>query len=122
MYGLSSRQRGLSFSNLIMGVFALIFVALLGLKLVPAYLHSAQISQIFRDIAADPAMRTASIPEIEMSYSKRANINDIRDMKAEDISIVREEDGTLSLGAEYEVRIKLVGNITLLLEFKPSSS
>jgi hypothetical protein len=95
---------------------------LLGLKLIPAYLHSAQISQIFREIAADPAMRTASIPEVEMSYRKRANINDIQDLKVEDIAIEREEGGTLSLSAEYEVRIKLVGNITLLLEFKPSSS
>lgn len=122
MYGLSSRQRGLSFSGFIAGAFVLILVVLLGLKLVPAYLHSAQISQIFREIVADPAMRTASIPEIEMSYRKRANINDIQDLKAEDIAIVRDEGGSLSLSAEYEMRIKLVGNITLLLEFKPSSS
>ncbi|MBU0689834.1 MAG: DUF4845 domain-containing protein [Gammaproteobacteria bacterium] len=122
MYGLSSQQRGLSFVDFIMGAIALIFIVLLGMKLVPAYLHSAQISQIFREIAADPAMRTASIPEIEMSYRKRANINYIDDLKAEDIAIVREEGGTLSLSAEYEMRIKLVGNITLLLEFKPSSS
>ncbi len=122
MYGLSSRQRGLSFFDFIMGAIALIFVVLLGLKLVPPYLHSAQISQIFREIADDPAMRTASIPEIEMSYRKRANINYIDDLKAEDIAIVREKDGALSLSAEYELRVKLVGNITLLLEFKPSSS
>lgn len=122
MYGLSKRQRGLSFFDFIMGAIALIFVVLLGMKLVPAYLHSAQISQIFREIATDPAMQTASIPEIETSYRKRANINYIDDLHAEDIAIIREQDGTLFLSAEYEKRIKLVGNITLLLEFKPSSS
>lgn len=122
MYGLSSRQRGLSFIDFIMGAIALVFLALLGMKLVPAYLHSAQISQIFREIAADPAMRTASIPEIETSYRKRAQINNIDDLKVDDVVIEREEDGNLSLSTEYEVRIKLVGNITLLLEFKPSSS
>ncbi|OHC82185.1 MAG: DUF4845 domain-containing protein [Sideroxydans sp. RIFOXYB12_FULL_59_6] len=122
MYGLSNRQRGLSFSGFIVGAFAVIFVALIGLKLLPAYLHSAQISQIFREIAADPAMRMASIPEVETSYRKRAQINDINDLQVEDIAIDREENGELSLSAEYEVRIKLVGNITLLLEFNPSSS
>ncbi|MDD2928545.1 MAG: DUF4845 domain-containing protein [Sideroxydans sp.] len=122
MYGLSNRQRGLSFQGFIMGAFAVIFIALAGLKLIPAYLHSAQISQIFREIVADPAMRTASLPEVEMAYRKRAIINDITDLKVEDIAILRNEDGTLSLSAEYELRIKLVGNITLLLEFKPSSS
>jgi len=122
MNGLSSRQRGLSFVDFIMVAIALVFVVLLGLKLVPAYLHSAQISQIFREIVADPALRTASVAEVEMSYRKRAGINDITDLKAEDVTIVRDEAGTLSLSAEYEMRIKLVGNITLLLEFKPSSS
>jgi hypothetical protein len=122
MYGLSNRQRGLSFVDFIMVAIGLIFVVLLGLKLVPAYLHSAQISQIFREIVADPAMRTASIPEVEMSYRKRASINDITDMKIEDVTITRDEAGALSLSAEYELRIKLVGNATLLLEFKPSSS
>lgn len=122
MYGLSNRQRGLSFFGFIAGAFALVLVALFTLKLIPAYLHSAQISQIFREIAADPMMRMASVPEIETSYRKRAQINDITDLKAEDVAIVREEDGTPSLSAAYEVRIKLVGNITLLLEFNPSSS
>ncbi len=122
MHGLSNRQRGLSFSGFIAGAFVVVFVAMLGLKLIPVYLHSAQIGQIFREISADPAMRTASIPEIEMSYRKRAQINDINDLRVEDVAIVREEDGSLSLSAEYEVRIKLVGNITLLLEFKPASS
>lgn len=122
MYGLKNRQHGLGFGNFIMTAFALIFVVLLGLKLVPAYLHSAQISQIFREIVADPALRTASVQEVEMAYRKRAGINDIKDLKAEDVAIVRDEGGTLSLSAEYEMRIKLVGNITLLLEFKPSSS
>jgi len=122
MHGSRNKQAGLSFTGFIMGAFVLILVALLGMKLVPAYLHSAQISQIFREIVADPALRNASVPEIEMSYRKRATINDINDLKVEDITIERDEGGTLSLHAEYEVRIPLFGNVTLLLAFKPSSS
>ena len=122
MHGSRNKQAGLSFSGFIMGAFVLILVALLGMKTVPAYLHSAQISQIFREIVADPALRSATEPEIEMAYRKRAGVNDITDLKAEDVTIERDEGGTLSLSAEYEVRIPLVGNVTLLLEFKPSSS
>lgn len=122
MQGLRNKQAGLSFSGFIAGAFVLILVALLGMKMVPAYLHSAQISQIFREIVADPALRGATVPEIEMAYRKRASINDINDLKVEDVTIERDEGGTLSLSAEYEVRIPLVGNVTLLLAFKPSSS
>lgn len=121
MRGWKNRQTGLGFSNLIMGAFVLIIVALLGLKIIPTYIHSGQISQIFREIAADPAMRDAPIGAVEMSYRNRANINYITDLKVEDIEIVR-EGGVLKLSASYEVRIPLVGNVSLVLAFNPSSS
>jgi hypothetical protein len=92
------------------------------MKLVPAYIHSAQIAQIFRTVAGDPAMRGASIKDIKTSYSKRADINYINDLKEDDIDITKEEDGRLSISASYSVKIPLAGNITLVLDFNPSSS
>lgn len=116
-----NRQTGMSLSQLLVGAFVLIIVAMLGLKTVPAYIHSAQISQIFREIVADPAMQNAPISAVEMSYRKRANINYIEDLKVEDIDIER-DGGALYLSAHYEVRIPLVGNVSLVLAFNPSSS
>ena len=121
MKALACRQRGVSFVGMIMIAAGVIFVAILGMKLVPAYMHSAQIAQIFKTIAHDPAMQGASIKEIKESYSKRANINYITDITAEDIDISK-GDGQLNLSASYSVKIPLAGNITLLLEFNPSSS
>lgn len=121
MQGWKNRQTGLGFSNFIAGAFVLVIVAMLGLKMVPAYIHSGQISQIFREIVADPAMQNVPVSAVEMSYRKRANINYIEDLKVEDIEIVR-EGGVLSLSASYEVRIPLVGNVSLVLAFNPSSS
>ena len=115
------RQRGISFPGMIMVAAALIFVAITGMKLVPAYIHNAQIAQIFKTVANDPEMQNATIREIKESYSKRANIEYITDITAEDIEISK-EDGGLTLSADYSVKIPLVGNITLLLEFNPSSS
>lgn len=121
MRAMAHRQRGVSFTGFIVIAVGLVFVAITGMKLVPAYVHSAQISQIFREIASDPAMRTASVKEIEMSYQKRASINDINDLQSQDILIEKEEGG-LRLSANYSIKIPLVGNVTLLLEFNPSSS
>ncbi len=121
MKSLKYKQRGMSLSGLIMLAVALIIVAILGMKLIPAYIHSAQISQIFREIVADPAMRGAPVNEIEASYRKRAMIDEIHDLKTEDITI-EQEGGSLSLSANYSVKIPLAGNVTLLLEFNPSSS
>lgn len=116
----ANRQRGIGFVGFIMIAAGIILVAVLGMKVVPPYIHSAQISQIFREIAADPVMKNATIKEIKDSYSKRANINYITDITAEDIEIAKGE-GQLGLSASYSVRIPLVANITLLLEFNPSS-
>jgi Domain of unknown function (DUF4845) len=122
MKTLASRQRGMSFIGLILSATGLILVAILGMKLVPAYIHSAQVAQIFKTIASDPGMRGASIKDIKASYSKRADINYITDIKEDDLDITKEEDGRLTISASYSLKIPIVGNITLLLDFNPSSS
>lgn len=116
-----TQQTGMSLGQLLVGAFVVIVVAMLGIKMVPAYIHSAQISQIFREIASDPAMREASDKEVEMSYRKRASVNYIEELDVEDIIIERDKGG-LHLSAHYEVRIPLVGNVSLVLTFNPSSS
>lgn len=121
MKALKNRQRGFSFSGFIMIAFLLVFVALLGMKLIPAYVHNAQIASIFKAIATDSAMQGASIKDIKEAYNKRASINTITDLSAEDIDISK-NGGSLTLSATYSVKIPLVGNITLLLDFNPSSS
>jgi hypothetical protein len=121
MKAAACRQRGIGFVGMVMIAAGLIFVTILGMKLVPAYMHSMQIAQIFKTIARDPAMQGATISEIKDSYSKRANIGYITDITAEDIEISK-GDGQLRLSVSYSVKIPVAGNITLLLEFNPSSS
>ena len=121
MKATSVKQKGVTFTGFILIAAGLIFVAIVGMKTVPAYIHSAQIAQIFRTMAADPAMRDASIKDIKDSYSKRANIDYISDITAEDIDISK-VNGQLVLSASYSVKIPIAGNATLLLEFNPSSS
>lgn len=116
-----NKQRGVSLTGLLMGSVVVILVALLSLKLVPAYVHNSQIAQIFQAMAADPALAGASIRDIKDSYFKRAMVNDIKDITAEDIEI-ENDNGVLSLSASYSVKIPLFGNITLVLDFNPSSS
>lgn len=120
MRAMAEKQRGMGAIGFIMVAAGIIFVAILGMKVVPPYIHSAQIAQIFKAISNDPAMQGASIKDIKESYNKRANINYITDITAEDIEVAK-GDGRLSLSTSYSVKIPLVANITLLLEFNPSS-
>ncbi len=120
MKALAYKQRGVGFIGFIGIAVGIILVAILGIKMVPPYIHNAQIAQIFRTIVGDPAMKGATIREIKESYTKRAEINYITDITADDVEVSK-EDGTLSLSAKYSVKIPIAGNVSVVLDFNPSS-
>ena len=114
-------QRGLSFSGFIFGAVVLILVSMTGLKLIPAYMQDAEIKKLFVAIANDPGMQKASPRDIRTSFGKRASIDSITAVKAEDIEITA-NDGRLVLSASYAVKVPLGGNVSLYMEFNPSSA
>jgi hypothetical protein len=115
-----SQQRGLTLSGFIFGAFVFVIVGITLMKLIPAYIQDAQINSIFRDIAHDPDMQKATPHDIQKSFERRASIDDITAIKSEDIDIAT-DGNTPVLSANYFVKSHLVGNISLYLEFNPSS-
>lgn len=114
------QQRGLSFGGFIVGAFLLVLASITGLKLIPAYMENAQINNVFNTISHDPDMQKASPREIRNSFDKRAVIDSITVIKADEIEIAS-DGGNLMLSASYNVKVPLLANISLLLEFNPSS-
>lgn len=90
------------------------------MKIIPVYIQDAEIKSILSSIVNDPDMQGAPSKSMRESFSKRAMMNNINIVTANDIEIVKDERG-LSLSVSYEVKIPLTGNATLLLEFNPSS-
>jgi len=121
MKALAYKQRGIGFFGFIMIAAALIFVTVSGMKIIPPYIHNAQIAQIFQTIASDPAMQTGTVKDIRESYSKRAMMNYITDITADDIEVSK-DSGVLTLSATYQVKIPVAGNVSLVIDFNPSSS
>ncbi len=117
---LANRQRGVSLSGLLIWSVLLILAAISGMKVIPAYVQDAEIKNILSTIANDSEMQGAQSKDIRESFSKRAMMNNINVVTANDIEIVKDARG-LSLNISYQVKIPLVGNASLLLEFNPSS-
>ena len=115
-----NRQRGVSLSGLLVWSVILIIAAIGGMKVIPAYVQDAEIKSILSTIVNDPEMQGAQSKDIRESFSKRAMMNNINVVTANDIEIVKDARG-LSLSIRYQVKIPLVGNASLLLEFNPSS-
>lgn len=115
-----SKQRGLTFSGFLFGAVILILVSITALKLIPAYMQDATIKNTFVAIVNDPEMQNATLQDIRMAFSKRASVDDIKAISAEDIEIAKDGE-RLALSASYSLKVPLVGNISLFLDFNPSS-
>jgi hypothetical protein len=115
------QQRGITFSGFIIGAVLLVFLAITGLKLVPAYMQAEEIKNIFVTIAHDPDMQKATPHDIQASFDRRASIDAITAIKASDIDI-SSNGGMPVLSANYSVKVPLGGNVSFLLEFNPSSA
>ena len=115
------RQLGLSMSGFIVTAIVLIFAAVLAMKVIPAYMQDGEIKKVFDAVAQDPDLKNATIRDIQIAYSKRASVQDITAIKLDDVEIDK-NDGRITLSASYQVKIPLVANMSLLLDFNPSSS
>ena len=116
-----AKQRGISFGGFIFGLVLLVAASIFGLKLIPAYMQDAQIKNVFRAIVQDPEMQKATLLEIRSSFNRRASIDNIKAIKAEDIAISSDQ-GRLVLSASYFVKIPVGGNVSLYLDFSPTSA
>ena len=121
MKTMASRQRGVSLGGLLIWVVVLIFVGISAMKIIPAYIQDAEIKGILQTIVRDPEMQSAAAGTIRSSFSKRAMMNNIKLVTAEDINVEKDSSGLL-LSVSYAVKVPLAGNVSLLLEFNPSSA
>lgn len=121
MNTMTHKQRGFSFSGFLVVAVLLVLLAIGGMKLIPAYMQNAEIKSIMDSIAHDPEMQGAPVKSIRESFSKRAMMNNISTVSAEDIEIGK-DGNTLTLSVSYQVKIPVGGNASLLLDFNPSSA
>jgi len=115
------KQRGVTFGGMVFGAFLLILVSIFLLKVIPVYMQDEQIKNIFNAIAQNPDLQRATPTEIRNSFEKRASIDGVKTIRGEDIDI-SSDNGRLILSANYSVKIPLSGNVSLLMEFNPTSA
>ncbi len=117
----AARQRGLTFANFITMAVLFVVLAIFGMKIVPAFVENRTIGHILDTVAHDPDMQDAQPSDIRNSFDKRAMINNVTAVSGNDVQITKAGSG-LVLSVKYDVKIELVGNASLLLEFDTSSA
>ena len=115
------KQRGVTLVGMLF-IAALVGCGLiLAAKLVPAYVEFMSVKKVLDAMATSGDLKTLSPKEIQNSFFKRADIDNISSVKAEDVTIIR-EGGQSSVTVEYAVKVPVAANISALMDFSASTS
>jgi len=115
------KQLGVTLSGLIMVCFVLVFVALLGFKLFTPYSQYFTLVKTFKVLAANPEVKSGSRSQAMVVWSRYAQIDNITAIDGNDIEITKDGNDVV-LSASYSVKVPLFANISLLIDFTPSSA
>ncbi|WP_018076298.1 DUF4845 domain-containing protein [Thiobacillus denitrificans] len=115
-----SRQHGLSMIGFLFVAIVLVAIAMLAMKLVPAYIEFFSVKKILATMTQESDFKSKSNAELRNDFTKRANVGYVTVVKPEDLSIDR-RGGIPVVSANYAFRTKLVGNVSLVVDFSASS-
>jgi hypothetical protein len=108
-------QDGFTLTGLVLVSALLIVVALVGMKVVPAYMEFLSVKKVLSAMKQEP-LDSMSASEIKKSFDKRATIAYISVVKGSDLTIEKTSAGT-TVDVEYQVIKPIAGNVSVLIDF-----
>jgi len=117
---MQTQQRGLTMIGFLFVAVMLVFVAMLAMKLVPAYIEYFSVKKVLSSMGQESDIKSKSNAEIRTDFANRASVAYVTVVKPEDLSVDR-RGGTPVISANYTFRTKLFGNISLVADFSASS-
>jgi len=98
----------------------LVMLAMLAMKLVPAYIEYFSVKEILATMGREPDLKSMSNADIRSDFAKRADVGYVTAVKPEDIAIDR-HGAVPVVSTDYTFRTRLVGNVSLVIDFSASS-
>ncbi len=115
-----NKQRGMTFISLVLMIAAIVFVAVIGIKLYPAYVEYFAIKKAFASLKTQMGSGNMSKTEIVSAFDRQQAIDDFKSVQGKDLVIEQSTDGIV-VSVEYQVVTPLVGNVSALMDFSLST-
>jgi hypothetical protein len=109
-------QRGLSLIGLMLVSAVIVVVALIGFKVLPAYIEYLAIKKAVTEIARAPETRGGQVRDVQLAFDRRATIDDIKSITGQDLEVSKVGDG-FEVIASYSVQVPLFGNVSACIDF-----
>lgn len=112
------RSRGVTLGGLFVFLFVFISLALLAMRLIPAYIEYGTAKNAIKAIGRE---RQATTPgDVRRAFDARASIDDIKAVRAQDLEITK--DGPdMVIAFAYRKEVPLFANLGVYIDFAASS-
>ena len=112
-------QHGMTAVGWLIVLGILSFFVLLVLRLAPGYLEFYKVKSVIESLKDEPYIGNKSPAEIRSLLQRRIDVNAIDSVQAKDIKI-EQLNGKTNIGAHYEVRVPVLGNVDAVSKFDES--
>jgi Tfp pilus assembly major pilin PilA len=117
---IKNKQTGMTFIGLVLVIAAVVFLATIGMKVVPAYIEFSGVKKVIQRIASDGNFNSMGKKEIATAFDKAASAAYVTVIKGSDLIVEKGATGNV-VRAEYQVTLPIVANASVLLDFSASS-
>jgi hypothetical protein len=114
------KQSGATLLGMLFVGAMLFFVAIIAMKIFPAYQEYFSVKTVIRAMNKEP-LNTMSKKEIQDSFDKRANTSYVTVVKGTDLVMSKNSAGETTVSAQYQVVTPLFGNISAMMDFNASA-
>lgn len=114
------KQKGVTLSGFLLWSIVLVFIAIMGFKVGPAYFEYMTIQNQLKAIINDKSRSINSLRDAQIAFNSRATVENITSLSSNDLELTKDGD-RVTLSASYTVCVPLVANMRACMDFYPSS-
>lgn len=112
----------MTFIGMLLTMAVVVCAAIIVLRVVPVYIHHYEVINSLKALSSPSQKEFSADPSENADIIRRRlmtqfDINSIDDIKPEEIYIVPDDSGNMSIRIKYQVKRHLVGNVSLLFDF-----
>ena len=109
------RQRGMTLIGFIIVLAIGVFVAYIGMKIIPIYIDYYSVRQAMTSLQEEPGVENMSPARIRDLFFRKLYVSYVDDVKPENVTVLRQ--GGLRFRVAYEVREDVLGNMDVVATF-----
>lgn len=119
-YNSAKKQGGATMIGMAFIAAALIFVAIIVMKMVPAYIEYFSVKKVLQAMGQE-SLSSMSKKEIMRSFDNRRGVAYVDVVKGDDLIIDKNDAGATVVSVKYQVVKPIVANVSVLIDFEVSS-